>query len=472
MSPQGGPFGGMTSGRVEDFSSSIHYTYTMRDYHSALAWVVAADMGYGHLRAAYPLRDIAAGGILTAGVDDGTSRFEKMLWSNVRGVYAALSRVQRIPVIGKRLFDLVDTIQRIPPFNPAADLSGSTYQVNLLTSLIRQGLCSGLLEKINGSGHLPLLTSFYAPAIAAEMHGFSATYCILCDADFNRAWVAQEPTLSRVTYFAPCTMAASRLKVYGVPEDKIFLTGFPLPPELLGGRDISILKSDFAERLLHLDPIGRFSSLHDGEPEMAFGRPQTTPGTPRPLTLTYAVGGAGAQKEIGRQIAYSLKSMLQSGTLKLNLVAGIKSSVRDFFLNVKSNIAHGNENIGVIYGETFGEYVRQFNAVLRTTDILWTKPSELSFYSALGMPIIMSPALGSQEQRNREWLLEVQAGIDQLSPQHTEVWLMDMLEAGKLADAAWAGFRRVRKLGTYAIIDILKGEKPPAEDFLQVGQGG
>ena len=31
------------------------------------AWVTTADMGYGHQRAVYPLRDIAEGGIITVG---------------------------------------------------------------------------------------------------------------------------------------------------------------------------------------------------------------------------------------------------------------------------------------------------------------------------------------------------------------------------------------------------------------------
>ncbi len=52
--------------------------------------------------------------------------------------------------------------------------------------------------------------------------------------------------------------------------------------------------------------------------------------------------------------------------------------------------------------------------MLRTTDILWTKPSELSFYTALGLPIIMTPPLGSQEEFNRKWLLTIASGTDQL----------------------------------------------------------
>ena len=34
--------------------------------HSRKAWVVSVNMGYGHERAAYALRDLAEGGIITA----------------------------------------------------------------------------------------------------------------------------------------------------------------------------------------------------------------------------------------------------------------------------------------------------------------------------------------------------------------------------------------------------------------------
>jgi hypothetical protein len=92
---------------------------------------------------------------------------------------------------------------------------------------------------------------------------------------------------------------------------------------------------------------------------------------------------------------------------------------------------------------------------MHSTDILWTKPSELSFYSALGLPIIMSPAIGSQEKFNRKWLLEIRAGIRQINPDYAHQWLFELLENGSLADAAWSGFLRARKLGTYNIIDII-----------------
>lgn len=41
------------------------------------AWVVSADMGYGHQRAVFPLEDISEEGLITAGRNDGSSAKEK-----------------------------------------------------------------------------------------------------------------------------------------------------------------------------------------------------------------------------------------------------------------------------------------------------------------------------------------------------------------------------------------------------------
>ncbi len=47
--------------------------------------------------------------------------------------------------------------------------------------------------------------------------------------------------------------------------------------------------------------------------------------------------------------------------------------------------------IRIVWGSTLEEYFAAFTQCMRTTDILWTKPSELSFYCGLGIPIIMAP---------------------------------------------------------------------------------
>jgi hypothetical protein len=422
---------------------------------SIKAWVVSADMGYGHQRAVYPLKDIAEEGIINVGSSGAVSKAEKKLWKRLLNAYEFFSRAKGIPIIGPPLFSMLDTLMHIPSFYPLRNLSNTTFQVNLLESTIEKGLCKGMLEKIS-SKILPLVTSFYASAIAADKKGFQKIYCIICDADINRVWVAKQPWESRIEYFAPCGKAAQRLKAYGVPDERIHLTGFPLPTELLGDENLSLLKEDLAQRLYYLDPNRKFWARHGRNVEYFLGKENCVFKNKRKLTITYAVGGAGAQKEIGKKIAGSLKEKIKTGEVNLNLVAGVRKEVFDYFSDVKNEIDPDSENIKIIYSNSLHEYFDIFNNSLRNTDILWTKPSELSFYCALGIPIIMNPTIGSQEKFNRKWLHEIQAGIRMENPEYTDQWLYDLLGRGTLAESAWDGFLKVRKLGTFKIKQVLR----------------
>jgi hypothetical protein len=419
------------------------------------AWVVSADMGYGHQRAVYSLRDIAEGGIITVGSSGAISKAEQKLWKRLLNAYEFFSRAKGIPVVGPPVFSMLDSLMRIPSFYPMRNLSNTTFQVNFLESLIEKGLCKGMLEKTE-TKNLPVVTSFYASAIAADKKGFNKVFCIICDADINRAWVAKDPWESKIEYFAPCGKAAQRLKAYGVPEERIHLTGFPLPIELVGDENFSVLKKDLAQRLFYLDPKGKFWARHGRNVEYFLGKENCLFNNERKLTITYAVGGAGAQKEIGQKIASSLKDKLRTGEIRLILVAGIRQEVNEYFKAVKKEIVPDGENIKIIYSDSLHEYFDLFNKALHETDILWTKPSELSFYSALGIPIIMSPIIGSQEKFNRKWLREIQAAMKQEKPDYTDQWLYDLLNRGTLAESAWDGFLKARKLGTFKILEVLE----------------
>ena len=427
-------------------------------------WLAAADMGFGHLRAIHPLRNLAHGGTIILGRNDGTTPMEERLWKNMTGIYERFSRARRIPLIGKGLFQLLNAFLEIPSFYPMRNLSRTTFQVRLLESLIARGLCSGFLSTI-GQEPLPLVTSFYAAAIAADRAGFDRIYCIVCDADLNRVWVARDPSESGIIYFAPCGKAAQRLRSYGVQYDRIKITGFPLPHELLGGKELPVLKSSLARRLRTLDPKNRFWPLHRRNVEYFLGADNCHQAGNRQLTITYTVGGAGAQKDIGGKIASSLRRRLANGEVRLNLVAGTKPAVRDYFEEVRERLGEAcARNIFVVHGETLDEYFDRFNETMRETDILWTKPSELSFYCGLGIPVIISPAIGPQEYFNRRWLTEIQAGIRQENPEFTDQWLYDFLDNGRFAEAAWAGFLKARKLGTYKILEILRDGTMTRED--------
>ena len=419
------------------------------------AWIASVDMGYGHQRAVHPFRDIAEEGLITVGSSEAVSKSEQKLWKRLLNAYEFFSRAKSIPLIGPPLFSMLDALQYIPAFYPMRNLSHTTFQVNLLESTIEKGLCKGMLEKIS-TINIPLVTSFYASAIAADKKGFNKVYCIICDADINRVWVSKYPWESRIEYFAPCGKVAQRLKAYGVPDERIHLTGFPLPIELLGDENFSLLKKSLAQRLFYLDPKGKFWARHGKSVEEFLGKENCVFRNERKLTITYAVGGAGAQKEIGEKIAQSLKEKILSGDVRLNLVAGTRNEVGDFFQSLKEEIEPGGDNIKIIFSKSLHKYFDLFNDALHETDILWTKPSELSFYCALGIPIIMSPIIGSQEKFNRKWLREIQAALKQENPEYTDQWLYDLLNRGTLAELAWDGFLKARKLGTYKILEVLE----------------
>jgi len=426
-------------------------------------WLVSAEMGYGHYRAIYPLKDLSAcGDILIANRMPEACSDEKRMWKMMLGFYEFMSRARKIPVIGTFFSLLLDSILFIPDQYPEEQNTRPTLQVRFLEMFIRKGFADGVTRQIKNPER-PLITSFYLPALAAYFSGCRNIYCIICDTDVSRVWVPTDASESNIVYFAPGTMVVKRLKTYGVPEDKILLTGFPLPLELLGDRSLNILKSDLLRRLKNLDPNRFFINLYShsvdtflGSGASAYSREETGSEC---LTLTFAVGGAGAQKEIAKKITKSLASKIRNSQVKLNLVAGTRPELRDYFAEIKRDVTDNSENVRIIWSENASEYFDLFNESLHGTDILWTKPSELSFYSALGLPIVISPAIGPQEKYNRRWLRDSGVGFKQRDPDQTHIWLYELLGKGRIAEAAWLGFLKGRKYGTYNIIDFFQGGK-------------
>ena len=120
----------------------------------------------------------------------------------------------------------------------------------------------------------------------------------------------------------------------------------------------------------------------------------------------------------------------------------------------------------IIFSVDKEDYFKKFNEALRTTDILWTKPSELSFYTALGMPVIMAPTIGSQEEFNKEWLTKVGGGLMQENPKYTAQWLFDWVNSGWLSEAAMSGFLDGRQFGVKNIEKVVfEGIKEPAKNY-------
>lgn len=412
------------------------------------AWVVAVDMGYGHQRTAYPLRNLAFGKrIINANSYDGIPKKDKQIWRTSRSLYEFISRFRRIPFVGEKIFQIMDGFQKIMGYYPKRDLSKSNFNGKVIFSSIKRGWGKDLIEKLK-KNPLPFITTFFAAAFMAEEFNYpNDIYCVICDADIARTWVSLHPQKSKIKYFTPNTWTRDRLKLYGVKPEKIIVTGYPLPKENIGN-NLEIAKKDLAYRILNLDPHGRYRKIY--KPLLA-GYLGELPKFPNHLlTIMFSVGGAGAQKEIGVQMVNSLKEKIKNKEVRVIISIGVREELKKYFEERIKDLKLDGW-VHILLGKTIPEYFDKFNQALRTTDILWTKPSELSFYAGLGIPIIIAPPLGSQEDFNKRWLLHTGAGISQENPKYTDQWLCDLLNAGDLAEVAMQGFVEIEKMGVYNI---------------------
>ena len=420
------------------------------------AWVVSVEMGYGHQRAAFALQKIAKGQkVLNAGLYPGIPESDKKIWHELRLLYETISRFKNVPVLGDLVFSIFDKFQEIKEFYPKNQaIDHPTLQLKQMYGLIeKRNWGKHLIEKLNKSS-LPLVATFPAIAFMAEYFGFKEEILlVVCDADVSRAWAPLNPSKSKIRYCVPTVVAGQRLERYGIPKHNIFFTGFPLPDSLTFKA-----KEDLIKRLRVLDPEGLYLKLYSDVVKRYLGEIPPKPKKNAPLTITFAVGGAGAQEEIGKAILQSLAPMLKEKKVKLNLVAGIRKDVAHFFevaLREQNLLPLLGKQLCIVWGKTLGDYFKKYNAVLRTTDIVWTKPSEMVFYAALGLPLIMSEPMGSQEVENRKWLLSVGAGIDEFDPKLTRHWMQDVLYSGRLAEAAMQGFVEIERGGVANITNII-----------------
>jgi len=428
-------------------------------------WVISVNMGYGHQRTAEPLHEL--GKIINANDYEGIPEKDKTIWQSMRRSYEFISRFSRIPVIGKATFSIYDRFQKIFSFYPKRYLSKSNFTLEKIYSLFQKGWGRDLIEKLKVKSqklkvNLPIISTFFTPAFMAEYFNYPGQiFCVVCDADISRTWAPLKPKESKIKYFAPTERVTERLKLYGVKPENIFLTGYPLPLENIGSEKMEILKEDLRNRILNLDPKKKYFEKYGSLVLEKLG--SLSEKSDHPLTILFSVGGAGVQKEIGVKILKCLTPWVKEKKIKIVLSAGIRENVKKYFeKNIKKleleEFYRGLtpvRSIEIIFEKDIESYFQKFNLALRKTDILWTKPSELSFYSALGIPIIISSPIGSQEEFNMRWLLKSGFGLSQEDSNYTKEWLFDWVNRGYLAEAAMEGFIKGEKLGTFKISRII-----------------
>ena len=79
----------------------------------------------------------------------------------------------------------------------------------------------------------------------------------------------------------------------------------------------------------------------------------------------------------------------------------------------------------------------------------------MSFFTGLGIPIIIAPPIGYHEIINEKWLVTMGSGIKQENPKYINEWLFDWVNKGILAQAAWEGYIEAPKNGTYNIEKVV-----------------
>lgn len=410
------------------------------------AVVAAIDMGYGHLRPAAALADRLGTDVLQMDRPPLGSEKDRRFWESARELYEPLTRFSQLPGVGAPMRAILNTITAIPEPWPVRDLSGPTQGTRWMQRAAREGVGAKLADHLLKTA-APLMTTFYAAAILAELHGAEKLHCLITDSDINRVWAPPDPQRSAIRYFAPSERARRRMLTYGVRPENIRTTGYPLPHELVGGRDRTALKQNLKARLARLRVSGALRAAAEAE----LG-PLPQPDAP-PL-IVFAVGGAGAQVPLGRKILAGMRRQIESGSLRLALVAGRREEVAVALREaVSENALEGQVDV-LEDADVFG-YIRRLNALLAGADALWSKPSEMTFFAGLGLPFISAPPVGVHEAWNLRWASDRGAGLAQHDPQAAGEWLSEWIEDGVLAGAAWSGYQRLPSLGLYEIEDEL-----------------
>jgi hypothetical protein len=280
--------------------------------------VAAASMGYGHLRAASSIArrlgvPVTRADLPPLGDDDELRRWRRSRWA-----YETLSRAAGDPLFGLAARPLLNRLTAIARASSGPDPLRATRPVRALDRAITDGFGRRLAAEMQRLGH-GLITTFYAPALAASAHGADPVWCVVTDTDIHRIWVAARPDTCRVVYLAPTQRAADRLRSYGVPLERVEVTGFPLPFDLVGGSDESAARRNQERRL-----------------EVLSGRGS------RPARLTFAVGGAGAQVSPARTLVRELIPALCERRITITLVAGTHLDLaRRFRRTIRHAVASG-----------------------------------------------------------------------------------------------------------------------------------
>ncbi|MBL9086525.1 MAG: hypothetical protein JNM10_05240 [Planctomycetia bacterium] len=419
--------------------------------------VVAVHMGYGHLRAGLALAEAAGADLLSMDRPPFASPHDVTVWDRLRTTYERLSRRTGLPVVGPAYRRVLEVVTAIPRLRPADTQREPSLSVRYMASLLAKGFGGPLVAHLKASG-APLVSTFYAAAIVAEAAGVRRVVSVITDADVNRVWAPADAAAGATVYAVPTARAARRLRAFGVPAARIHRTGFPLPREVAGADGADARRRALAARLARLDPRGAFALT--APDARALRAEADARDVARPMEVAFAVGGAGAQVELARRLVVALAPRLRAGTARLTLVAGTRedTAARLHAAVARAGLASAEgAAVEVLFEPTFEGYAARFHRRLADLDVLWTKPSEITFFGPAGFALALTTPLGAQEHANRAWARRLGAALDAGDPRHAGAWLDRHLADGALARVAFAAATRMPRHGTERILALAAG---------------
>lgn len=419
--------------------------------------VVASAMGSGRLRAARSLAQMLGCQLWRADGAPLCNGRERRLWELLRKAHDLAAQDLRLPLVGPGIRRLLDGLTMIPPLRRRREFAGPSLASRLLDALIESGFGGALVGALRTVAG-PLLTTFYAPAVIADRAGHEPVYCVVTDADVNRVWVPIDPRESNIKYFAPTRGVVRRLRAFGVSDDRIAFTGFPLPKSLVGDEHLDVLRRNLGPRLARLDPRQRFRQAwrHEVDHFLAdTGREQER----EPPLLTIAVGGEGTQAGLVDAFLPGIRQAVVSGRIRLALVAGTSDELAGRFRRALDKICLDRfvgRGVEILHAPSLDTVFDQFDALLARTDILWTRPNELTFYAALGIPLLLTEPAGPHERFNARFAAQHGLSLPVRSPRTVADRITQWLYDGTLAANAWSGFMRLPKFGTQRILEEVR----------------
>jgi hypothetical protein len=392
--------------------------------------ITTAFMGFGHLRAAHNLSSYGKSPILRVDRPPFTNSADDFVWKYSQAIHTHGSRDKESR--NKFFYNWFESLMALPENGTAPPLGPSKF----VRTLYKCGIGKKLFRLFEESNPA-LLHTFYLSAMLLEYHGYRGkNFLLLCDTDFHRVWAPMDPEKHDLNYCVPISASADRLVSYGVRREKIFVTGFPLPAVSTGGRDLRVSERDFEVRK------GRLKS-----------------DSTLPLTIMFPFSGAGTYSNVLADLIKSIHEDLKEGNLRLivscgNNVHALKNA-ENLFVN------YGIEDLEfaeIVFEKDIFTAFDKFNSALKSSDVIITKPSEMVFYAALGIPLIFLPPIGAHEAKNRNYIFENECAVNMVPASDFPRWIEKSRRKGLLLELAENGFTRLPKNGG-AVIDELVGGK-------------